>query len=53
MSQILAKTDKLALVAVPFPDGKMRVASQSRDDPLVILPDPAAANSYSSATKDL
>jgi len=53
MSQIHAKTDKLSLVAVPLPDGKMRVTSQSWDDPLVILPDPAAANSYSSATKDL
>ncbi len=29
----------------------MRVTSQSWDDPLVILPDSAAANSYSSATK--
>ena len=38
MSQIHAKTDKLSLVAVPLPDGKMRVTSQSWDDPLVILP---------------
>ena len=29
----------------------MRVTSQSWDDPLMILPDSAAANSYSSATK--
>ncbi len=53
MSQIHAKTDKLSLVAVPDKDGKMRVTSQSWDDPLVILPDPTAAISYSSATKDL
>jgi hypothetical protein len=53
MSQIHAKTDKLSLVAVPQPDGKMRVTSQSWDDALVILPDPATADSYSSATKDL
>ena len=33
MSQIHAKTDKLSLVAVPLPDGKMRVTSQSWDDP--------------------
>ncbi len=52
MSQIHAKTDKLSLVAVPAPDGKMRVTSQSWDDPLVLLSHPAAANSYSSATKD-
>ena len=38
MSQIHAKTDKLSLVAVPDKDGKMRVTSQSWDDPLVILP---------------
>ncbi len=38
MSQIHAKTDRLSLVAVPQPDGKMRVASNSWDDPLVILP---------------
>jgi len=38
MSQIHAKTDKLSLVAVPQPDGKMRVTSQSWDDPLVTLP---------------
>jgi hypothetical protein len=31
MSQIHAKTDKLSLVAVPLPDGKMRVASQSSE----------------------
>ena len=36
MAQIHAKTDKLSLVAVPLPDGKMRVRSQSWDDPLVI-----------------
>ncbi len=53
MSQIHAKTDKLSLVAVPAPDGKMRVTSQSWDDPLVILPYRATADSYSSATKDL
>jgi len=53
MSQIHATTQKLSLVAVPQPDGKMRVTSQSWDDALVILPDPAAANSYSSATKGL
>ncbi len=29
MSQIHAKTDKLSLVALPQPDGKMRVTSQS------------------------
>ena len=51
MSQIHAKTDKLTLVAVPQPDGKVRVTSSSWDDPLVILPDPATANSYSSATR--
>ncbi len=33
MSQIHAKTDKLSLVAVPDKDGKMRVTSQSWDDP--------------------
>ena len=38
MSQIHATTQKLALLAVPLPDGKMRVTSQSWDDPLVILP---------------
>ena len=38
MSQIHAKTDKLSLVAVPLPEGKMRVTSQSWHDPLVILP---------------
>ncbi len=38
MSQIHAKTDKLTLVAIAQPDGKMRVTSQSWDDPLVILP---------------
>jgi len=38
MCQIHAKTDKLSLVAVPQPDGKMRITSQSWDDPLVILP---------------
>ena len=53
MSQIHAKTDKLSLVAVPQPGGKLRVTSNSWDDPLVILPDRAAAESYSSATKDL
>jgi hypothetical protein len=53
MSQIHAKTDKLSLVAVPQPDGKMRVTSQSWDDPLVTLPHPATADSYPSATKDL
>jgi hypothetical protein len=51
MSQIHAKTDKLSLVAVPQPDGKMRVTSQSWDDHLVILPHPATTNLYSSATK--
>ena len=44
MSQIHAKTDKLSLVAVPLPDGKMRVTSQSWDDPLVILPYPPTAS---------
>jgi hypothetical protein len=39
MSQIHAKTDKLALVAVSVKDGKMRVTSQSWDDPLVLLAD--------------
>ena len=53
MSQIHAKTDKLSLVAVPQPDGKMRVTSQSWDDPVVTLPYRATANSYSSATEDL
>ena len=53
MSQIHAKTDKLSLVAVPQPDGKVRVTSNSWDDPLVILPCRATANSYSPATKDL
>ena len=53
MSQIHAKTDKLSLVAVPLPDGKMRVTSQSWDDHLVILPYRATTNSYSFATKDL
>ncbi len=53
MSQIHAKTDKLSLVAVPDKDGKMRVTSRSWDDGLLILHDPAAANSYSSATNDL
>ncbi len=38
MSQIHAKTDKLSLVAVPEKGDKMRVKSQSWDDPLVILP---------------
>jgi hypothetical protein len=38
MSQIHAKTDKLSLVAVPQPDGKMRVTRLSWDEPLVILP---------------
>ena len=52
MSQIHAKTDKLSLVAVPEKDGKMRVTSLSWDDPLVILPYPATANSHCSATKD-
>lgn len=37
MSQIHAKTDKLSLVAVPQHDGKLRVTSQSWDDPLVIF----------------
>jgi hypothetical protein len=53
MSQIHAKTDKLSLVAVPQPDGKARITSSSWDDPVVNLPHPATANSYSSATKDL
>ena len=53
MSQIHAKTDKLSLVAVPQPDGKMRITSSSWDDPLVLLPYRATADSYSSATKDL
>ncbi len=38
MSQIHAKSDKLALVAAAQPDDKMRVASSSLEDPLVILP---------------
>ena len=38
MSQIHAKTDKLSLVAVPQPDGEMRVTRLSWDEPLVILP---------------
>ncbi|MGO9686150.1 MAG: hypothetical protein ACLPTZ_26860, partial [Beijerinckiaceae bacterium] len=33
MSQIHAKTDKLTLVAVAQPDGKMRVTSQSWERP--------------------
>jgi hypothetical protein len=37
MSQIHAKTDKLSLVAVSQADGKTRISSASRDDPLVIL----------------
>jgi len=38
MSQIHAKTDKLSLVAVSLPDGKVRVTSQSWDDAVVLLP---------------
>ena len=38
MSQIHAKTDKLTLVAVAQPGEKMRVTSQSWDDPLITLP---------------
>ncbi len=38
MSQIHAKTDKLTLVAVPQPDGKVRITSNSWDDPVVLLP---------------
>jgi hypothetical protein len=53
MSQIHTKTDKLSLVAVPEKGGKMRVTSQSWDDPLVILPYRATADSYSATTKDL
>jgi hypothetical protein len=34
MSQNHAKTQKLSLVAVPEKDGKVRVMSQSRDNPL-------------------
>jgi hypothetical protein len=37
MSQIHAKTDKLSLVAVPLPDGKMRVTSLSWEDAVVIF----------------
>ncbi len=37
MGQIHAKADKITLVAVPQPDGKMRVTSQSWDDPVVLL----------------
>ena len=43
MSQIHAKTDKLSLVAVAQPDGKMRVTSQSWDDPLVICRLPSSS----------
>jgi hypothetical protein len=53
MSQIHAKTDKLSLVAVSLPDGKVRVTSQSWDDAVVTLPYRATADSYSSATKDI
>jgi hypothetical protein len=38
MSQIHAKVDKLPLTVVAQPDGKMHVASNCWDDPLVILP---------------
>jgi hypothetical protein len=38
MGQIHAKADKLSLVAVAQPDGKLRITSSSWDDPLVILP---------------
>ncbi len=34
MSQIHATTQKLLPIAVPLPDGKMRVKSQSWDDPV-------------------
>jgi hypothetical protein len=37
MSQIHAKTDKLPLVAVPQPDGKVHITSPSWDDPVVPL----------------
>ncbi len=38
MSQIHATTEKLTLVAVPQPDGKVRITSNSWDDPVVLLP---------------
>jgi len=38
MVQIHAKADKLSLVAVAQPDGKLRILSPLRDDPLAILP---------------
>ncbi len=44
MSQIHAKTDKLSLVAVPQPDGKIRITSSSWDDRVTLLPDRATAN---------
>ncbi len=43
MSQIHAKTDKLSLVAVPEKGDKMRVTSQSWDDPLVICRLPSSS----------
>ncbi len=51
MGQIHAKTDKLSLVAVPLPDGKVRITSNSWDNALVILPYRATANSYSSRAR--